>query len=118
MARYESMILLTPVLSAEQAKEAAGKFRKLLTDRGAKILSEEHWIGGRGKTPGFYHLMEFEPVSSEAVADLELALKRDERVMRFLTLRLDKGTSSGEARTRFEALLSQGAESASDRQPS
>jgi small subunit ribosomal protein S6 len=35
--RYETVFILTPVLSDDQAKEAAKKFEKILTDLGAKI---------------------------------------------------------------------------------
>jgi len=103
-ARYETVFILTPVLSEDQAKEAAKKFRKILTDCGAKILHEESW-GKRGEQParllneehqqlirkstGYYQLIEFESTGN-AVAELELAFKRDERVLRFMTVRLDK----------------------------
>ncbi len=93
--RYETVFILTPVLSEDQAKEAAKKFRKVLTDQGAKILHEENW-GLRKlaytiekKTTGFYHLIEFAGTGNE-IADLELQFKRDERVLRFLTIALDK----------------------------
>ena len=39
--RYETVFTLTPVLSEEQAKEAVGKFRKILRDFGANITHEE-----------------------------------------------------------------------------
>jgi small subunit ribosomal protein S6 len=41
------------------------------------------------KSTGFYYLVEFE-ADGKAVADLELSMKRDERVMRFLTVKMDK----------------------------
>jgi small subunit ribosomal protein S6 len=102
MVRYETVFILTPVLSEEQAKEAAAKFRRILTDSGCKILHEENW-GLRGKQParqlsgellevtkkstGHYWLIEFEATGG-AVAQLETAFKRDERVLRFMTIRL------------------------------
>jgi len=104
LLRYETVFILTPVLSEDQAKEAAKKFRKILTDYGARILLEENW-GKRGEQParlltgeqqqlvekstGYYWLIEFEGLAN-MVADLELAYKRDERVLRFMTVRLDK----------------------------
>ena len=40
---YETVFILTPVLSDDQAKEAAKKFKKTLTDSGAKVVNEENW---------------------------------------------------------------------------
>jgi small subunit ribosomal protein S6 len=93
--RYETVFILTPVLSEDQAKEAAKKFEKILTDQGAKILHKENWglkklaYPIQKKSTGFYHLIEFAGTGAE-IADLELAFKRDERVLRFLTIALDK----------------------------
>jgi small subunit ribosomal protein S6 len=93
--QYETVFILTPVLSEEQAKEAVAKFRKILKDLGANILHEENWglkklaYQIQKKSTGFYHLFEF-TANSTTVAELELAFKRDERVLRFMTVRLDK----------------------------
>lgn len=92
---YETVFILTPVLSEDQAKEAVSKFRKILKDLGANITHEESWglkklqYAIQKKSTGFYFLMEY-IAPGNAVADLELALKRDERVLRFLTVKLDK----------------------------
>ena len=43
MNQYETVFILTPVLSDEQMKETVAKFKKLLTDNGAEILNEEAW---------------------------------------------------------------------------
>ena len=63
--QYETVFILTPVLSAEQMKETVDKFKKLLTDNGAEILNEENWglkklaYPIEKKTTGFYQLLEF-----------------------------------------------------------
>lgn len=94
--RYETVFILTPVLSDDQAKEAAKKFKKNITDLGGKIVNEEHWglrklaYPIQKKTTGFYHLVEFSGEGEEIVNNLEVAYKRDERVLRFLTVALDK----------------------------
>jgi small subunit ribosomal protein S6 len=94
--RYETVFILTPVLSEDQAKEAAKKFKKSLTDLGAKIVNEENWglrklaYPIQKKTTGFYHLLEFSGNIPSLITDLEIAYKRDERVLRFLTVALDK----------------------------
>jgi small subunit ribosomal protein S6 len=94
--RYETVFILTPVLSDDQAKEAAKKIRKTITDLGGKIVNEEHWglrklaYPIQKKTTGFYHLIEFAGEGEEIVGNLEVTFKRDERILRFLTVALDK----------------------------
>ena len=95
MQQYETVIILTPLLSVETAKEAVAKFTKILTDNGAEIIQEDNW-GLRKlaypiekKTTGYYHLTEFR-APGELINKLEVEYRRDERVMRFLTISLDK----------------------------
>ncbi len=95
MNHYETVFILTPVLSDAQMKEAVEKFTKVLTDNGATIVNEEQWglrklaYPIKKKTTGFYTLVEFDS-EPEAMKKLEIAFRRDERVLRFLTFRLDK----------------------------
>ena len=92
---YETAFVLTPVLSEPQMKEAVDKFEKLLVDNGATISNREEWGLKRlaypiqGKTTGFYALLQFD-AEPTVVATLETAYRRDEKVVRFLTFRLDK----------------------------
>lgn len=94
--RYETVFILTPVLSEDQAKEAAKKIKKTITDLGGKVVNEENWglkklaYPIQKKTTGFYHLLEFSGEGQEIVNDLEVTYKRDERILRFLTVALDK----------------------------
>jgi small subunit ribosomal protein S6 len=96
MYQYETVFILTPVLSEDQAKEAVGKFRKILKDLDANIIHEESWglrklaYQIQKKSTGHYHLFEFQAKNGNAVSELEIAFKRDERVLRFMTVRLDK----------------------------
>ena len=92
---YETAFILTPVLSENQMKEAVDKFEKLLVDNGAAISNREEWGLKRlaypiqGKTTGFYALLQFD-AEPTVIATLETAYRRDEKVVRFLTFRLDK----------------------------
>src|SRR3954465_10718635 len=94
--RYETVFILTPVLSDDQAKEAAKKIKKSITDLGGKVVNEEHWglkklaYPIQKKTTGFYQLFEFSGEGQEIINNLEIAYKRDERILRFLTVSLDK----------------------------
>ena len=92
---YETVFILTPVLSDVQMKEAAEKFRNLILENGGEIVNEENWglrklaYPIQKKSTGFYSLMEFKAEPS-FVETLELNFRRDERVIRFLTFKLDK----------------------------
>ena len=95
MNQYETVFILTPVLSDAQAKETVAKFKKLLTDNGAEILNEEAWglkklaYNIQKKSSGFYNLLEFK-AEPTVVNTLETGFRRDERVIRFITVKLDK----------------------------
>ena len=95
MNKYETVFILTPVLSDDQMKETVEKFKDVLTSNGGNIENEENW-GLRklaypieNKNTGFYTLIEFEGEPT-IVDKLEIAFRRDEKVIRFLTFRLDK----------------------------
>ena len=103
--RYETVFILTPVLSDAQMKEAVEKFTKVLTDNGATIVNTEEW-GLRKlaspiqkKTTGFYNLVEFESNPAD-IRKLETAFRRDERVLRWLTFRQDKYAAEYAAKRR------------------
>ncbi|MBD5206369.1 MAG: 30S ribosomal protein S6 [Bacteroides sp.] len=95
MNRYETVFILTPVLSDDQMKEAVEKFKDVLKENGATLVNEELWglrklaYPIQKKSTGFYTLFEFE-AEPTIVKRLETAFRRDERVIRFLTFRLDK----------------------------
>ncbi|WP_420581002.1 30S ribosomal protein S6 [Reichenbachiella sp.] len=95
MKNYETVFILTPVLSDDQMKDAVGKFKKVLVDNGAKIINEENWglkklaYPIQHKKTGFYQLFEFE-AEATIVDALETEYRRDEKILRFLTTALDK----------------------------
>jgi len=92
---YETVFITTPVLSEEQMKEAVTKFRNILKENGAEIVFEESW-GLRKlaypidkKSTGFYYLIEYK-VDPQVIDNLEIEFKRDERILRFMTVAMDK----------------------------
>ena len=99
MNHYETVFILTPVLSDDQTKETVAKFKNVLADKGAEIINEESWgmkkmaysIDKKGT--GFYFLIEFK-AEPTVVATLETAYRRDEKVLRFMTVKLDKYASA------------------------
>ena len=95
MNQYETVFILTPVLSEDQMKEAVTKFTKLLSDNGAEVVNEEIWglkkmaYAIQKKSTGFYCLVEFKAEPS-VIDTLETGFRRDEKVIRFMTVKLDK----------------------------
>ena len=105
MNHYETVFILTPVLSDAQMKEAVEKFKTVLTKNGAAIVNEEAWglrklaYPIQHKSTGFYTLIEFDGEPT-IVKTLETAFRRDEKVLRFLTFRLDKNAAEYAAKRR------------------
>jgi small subunit ribosomal protein S6 len=95
MKNYETVFILNPVLSEDQAKDTVDKFVKVLKKTGADVINIEQWGLKRlaypinKKSTGFYNLVEFKAESS-VIDTLETEYRRDESIMRFLTTVLDK----------------------------
>ena len=95
MNRYETVFILTPVLSEDQAKDTVDKFVKVLKKANADVINIEQWglkkmaYPINKKSTGFYNLIEF-TAEGPVVDTLETEYRRDESIMRFLTTALDK----------------------------
>jgi small subunit ribosomal protein S6 len=93
--QYETVFIATPVLSENQMKEAVQKFKKVITDNKGEIVHEENWglkklaYPIQKKSTGFYYLVEFRG-TGDLVEKLEVQYRRDERIIRFLTFRMEK----------------------------
>ena len=92
---YETVFITTPVLSESQMKETVDKFKKILKGDGAKIVHEENWglrklaYPIQKKSTGFYYLIQFQ-AEGTVIQKLEIEFKRDERIIRFILVGLDK----------------------------
>jgi small subunit ribosomal protein S6 len=92
---YETVFIATPVLSENQMKEAVQKFKKVITDNEGEIVHEENWglkklaYPIQKKSTGFYYLVEFKG-AGELIEKLEVQYRRDERIIRFLTFKMEK----------------------------
>lgn len=95
LKQYETVFIITPVLSEAQMKEAVNKFKGYLTEHGAQVVHAENWglrklaYPIQKKTTGFYNLLEFK-AEPTLIEKLELEYRRDERIIRFLTFAMDK----------------------------
>ncbi len=99
LKQYETVFIATPVLSDSQMKEAVAKYTQLIKDNGGEVVYEEDWglkqlaYPIQHKTSGFYYLIEFK-ADPQFVATLETQYHRDERIIRFLTVALDKNAAA------------------------
>ena len=95
MKNYETVFILNPALSEEQVQKTVDKYEKSLKANGAKIINKEVWglkklaYTIENKNSGFYNLLEY-TAPADIVSSLEVEFTRDETVMRYLTVTLDK----------------------------
>ena len=97
MRHYEVTFLVDPVLSGEEVKSAAEHIQSELKGFGATIVAVDE-MGLRPlayqinrRSSGVYFCIEFSTAENTSwLGKLELNMKRDERLLRFLTVRLDK----------------------------
>jgi small subunit ribosomal protein S6 len=96
MNQYEVNFIIDPVLSGDEIKSTASTYESMLKDLGCSIVHVNE-IGLKQlaypinkKSSGIYYCIEFSTPSGSVISKVELALRRDERIMRFLTVKLDK----------------------------
>ncbi len=96
MKQYEVTFIVDPVLSDDEIKSAAKNYTDLITTEGGVVVHVEE-IGLRQlayminkRNTGVYFSLEFQSESGGFISKMELAMKRDERILRFLTVSLDK----------------------------
>lgn len=105
MNNYETVFILTPVLSDIQMKEAVEKFSSIITEEGGEIVNVENWglkklaYPIQKKSTGFYNMIEFN-ADPTTIEKLELMFRRDERVIRFLTVKQEKYAAEYAAKRR------------------
>lgn len=96
MKQYEVTFIVDPVLSGDEIKATAQTYVDLFTSGGCKIVHNDE-MGLRQlaypikrRTSGIYYCVEFQAPSGAVINDFELAFRRDERILRFLSVKLDK----------------------------
>jgi small subunit ribosomal protein S6 len=96
MRNYEVTFIVDPVLSSDDVKGTAQKYVDLLTAEKATIVHINE-VGLRQlaypinkRQSGIYYCVEFEAVDGAFIGKVELALRRDEKILRYLTVALDK----------------------------
>ncbi len=95
LKNYETVFIVNPVLSDDQIKDAVAKFKNLVKEYGGDLYHTEDWGLKKlaypidHKTTGHYQLFEFK-APADLLQKLEIEFRRDENIIRFLTVHLDK----------------------------
>ena len=96
MRHYELTFIVDPILSSDEVKSTAETVRTQLEGNGCSITAVDE-MGLRQlayeinkRATGVYYCIEFTCESAEWVDKFELGLKRNDNIMRFLTVKLDK----------------------------
>jgi small subunit ribosomal protein S6 len=96
LKQYETVFIVTPVLSDAQMKETVKKYADLITSNGGEIVSQEDWGLKKlaypiaNKTTGYYNLIEFR-CEPDFIQTLEIQFGREEeRIIRHLIVAMDK----------------------------
>jgi small subunit ribosomal protein S6 len=96
MKNYEVTFIVDPVLSGDEIETTAQTYVNYLEKVGCHIVHVDK-MGLRTlayeikrRSSGVYFCIEFQSPNGEFMDDFELALRRDERLLRFLTIALDK----------------------------
>ena len=105
MNTYETVFIMNPVLSEKQIEETVKKITDFLEKEKSSIKFRENWGLKKLKYPiqnkktGFYYLLEFQ-AKGNIINEFEVELKRDERILRWQTIKLDKYALEYAARRR------------------
>jgi small subunit ribosomal protein S6 len=92
---YETIFIVSPLVTESQLKDTVARFKQLVTGNGGEIVHEEDWglrkfaYPIKKKSSGYYHLMEFK-AEPTLIQKVETEYNRDELILRYLTVALDK----------------------------
>jgi small subunit ribosomal protein S6 len=96
MRHYEVTFIVDPVLSGDEVKSAAEHVQKELNSFGATIVAVDEMglqqlaYPIKKRSSGVYYTIEFGCDVADWLIKFELNMKRNERLLRFLTVKLDK----------------------------
>jgi len=96
MRQYETTFIVVPALPDGEIKKAVKNYKDILEKEGCEIVHVDE-IGLRQLTypikrhnSGIYFTIEYKSENGEIIDKMELVFRRDERILRFLSVRLDK----------------------------
>ena len=95
MRNYEVTFIVDPTLSNDEIKSTARKYVDMIKKEGKIVHINE--LGSRQlaypikrRNTGIYYCIEFEVENGAIIDPMELAMRRDEALLRFLSVKLDK----------------------------
>lgn len=101
MKRYETLFIVQSELSSEDITAIIDRYSKIITDMKGTILKVERWGKRklayliRKQSRGFYILIDFAG-KREIVAELERILKFDDKVLKYMSVKLADGITAEE----------------------
>jgi small subunit ribosomal protein S6 len=96
MRHYEVTFIVDPVLSSDEVKATAQKYADMLTTAGYQIVHIDEMglqqlaYEIKKRHSGMYYSIEFAGENGTIIDKMELSLRRDDNILRFLTVALDK----------------------------
>jgi len=97
MRQYETTFIIDPILSGDEIRQTAQMYVDFLKAGKCEIVHFEE-TGAlqlaypiKKRTTGAYFWLEYQaPIGSDVIEKMELAFRRDDNVLRYLTIKVDK----------------------------
>jgi small subunit ribosomal protein S6 len=96
MRSYEVTFIVDPILSSDEVQATAKKYADMIANAGYTVVHTDE-LGLRQlayeikkRHSGQYFSVEFAGENGDIIDKMELTLRRDEKILRFLTVALDK----------------------------
>lgn len=95
LKNYEIVMIITPLLYEEKVKKLIIEYKNFLKEKKGILLYTEYWglkkfaYSIQKKKSGFFYLFEYK-LNPIFISDLELKIRKYERILRFLNIKLDK----------------------------
>jgi len=106
LRHYETMFLLHPELNAEDRDDAVEKFSNIIINDDGQIVHTDKWplkklaYKVQKQSHGYYVVLDFGAKSS-TIQELTRNFRLDERVMKFITTKLDDEFDAEEAAKKY-----------------
>ncbi len=111
---YETFFLIHPEKNEEERQDLIERLKKIVEDHGGTVFTVDPWplrtlaYRVQKQTKGYYCLMEYE-ATGDTIQELTRIMRIDDRVMKFMTLKKEKGWTPPEAGASSEGAASEAA---------
>ncbi len=96
MRHYETTFIIDPILSGDEIKQTAQMYVEFLKEEGCNIVHFEEMgvlelaFPMNKRTSGAYFFVEYQAENGNCIDKMELAFRRDDNVIRYLTVKVNK----------------------------